>query len=285
MSTLNAQILNILRVIAEGETNEEDRNLLPTDLFDNPESFNEFVTDMLQGSGTNEEICDMIRYCIIIDTNIRYRFNAELVDTLEDGEGIPPSAFAKIYNQIDLSFNVSEGQAVASALDGASSFITCGLTGVIRRNYKELYQDNSAVFFYNLIALHSDLSRYNPSSTECWWLDTLFEMYSNDDSIESMEDTFFTDEEPLSEAIELWFIKFVRPLHLFWENAAQVVDEYNPNHLISFLYEDLIKDLDSLYNAGIAKVDAGFVSPISSISLTKQVTNIEQMLFELLTSN
>ncbi len=284
MSTLNAQMLNTLRVIAEGETLVDDKDLLPTTLFDHPETFNDVVVDMLQGSGTPEEIRDLIKYAITVDTNIRYRYNPDEVAQLSDGDGIPPSAFAQVYDIIDRNFNVSEGQAVAGVMDGTVSYVMCGLAGVIRRNYKELYEDDSVAAFYNYIALHASLSRTNPSSLECWWLDTLFGIYSQTDKIESIEDTFFTDAEAVNIAIENWYCEFVRPLQQFWDDAALVANEYNPNHLISYLYDDLQKTFEDLYETGIAKVESGFVSPISSISVQKNVTNVEQMMFALLTS-
>ena len=85
-------------------------------------------------------------------------------------------------------------------------------------------------------------------------------------------------------AIENWYCEFVRPLQQFWDDAALVANEYNPNHLISYLYDDLQKTFEDLYETGIAKVESGFVSPISSISVQKNVTNVEQMMFALLTS-
>lgn len=284
MSTLNIQMLNTLRVIAEGETMEEDKSLLPTDLFDFPETFNDVVSDMLQGSATTEEIRDLIKYAVIIDTNIRYRYNPEEVAKLENESGINPSEFAKVYDLIDSNFKVSEGQAVAGILEGTSSYILCGLAGVIRRNYSELYDDGSTTAFYNLIALHANLSASNPSSTECWWLETLFTMYGNDESIESIEDTFFTDEETVNHAIELWYISFVQPLQNFWDNIANVTNEYNPSHLVSFLYSDVENTLADLYEVGLPKAESGYISPISSISVSKSVTNVEQMMFALLTS-
>lgn len=283
MSTLNIQMMNTLRIMAEGESLVDDKDLLPTDLFDHPSTFNDVVSDMMQGAATAAELQDLIKYAIIIDTNIRYRYNPEEVAQLQDGDGIPPSEFAKVYDVIDRNFSVSEGQAVQNVTDGVASYVMCGLAGVIRRNYKELYDDGSTQLFFNFIALHATLSRLNPSSTECWWLDTLFSIYNQTDKIENLEDTFFTDTESVNGILEYWFIEFVRPLQLFWDNLSQAVNEYNPGHLICFLYEDLQKTLNDLYETGINKAESGFISPISSISVRKDVTNVEQMMFQLLT--
>lgn len=283
MSTLNIQMLNTLRIIAEGDTLVEDKDLLPTTLFDYPETFNDVVSDMLQGSATHEEVADLIKYAVIIDTNIRYRYNPEEVAQLADGDGIPPSVFAQVYDQIDNCFKVSDGQAVAGVMDGSASYIMCGLAGVIRRNYKELYPSPSVPLFFNLIALHASLSSTNPSSTECWWLDTLFSIYSQDEKIENLEDTFFTDSETVNSAIEAWYVKCVQPIQLFWDDINQVENDYAPHHLLSFLYFDLEKTLSDLHDLGLAKSESGFISPISSISINKPVTNVEQMMFALLT--
>lgn len=248
-----SKILNVMRVLVDGPTEKSDEKLIPSELFDSTDNFDEAVSKLIETNDPSTTF-DFIRLCISIDTSIAYRITTtDAVEPEDEADtGIKSSDYRNLLASIDSVFAAGHAAYSAGIMDGVVNRDPhfSGLTGRFLRLYIDNIGDPDDRM-KKLLEINKVACQYNPSTTEAWWLDTLCSIYSDDAHVDldnSDVDGWYgeNDEDSNSEIVQQWYLRLNPQLHRYVGLASDVLQNESPVSLIYQLVQNLSEDMADL---------------------------------------
>lgn len=258
------KVLSTMRVLVDGPTDEkEDVKLIPTNIFDTRENFNDAVVQLLEKADV-VNVFDFIKYAICIDTSIRHRLEENTIETYIDGALIQPGDYVDLLNKIDSVFGVTDEAAGVNIVSGTQNTNPAfsGLSGAFLEVALEYLGEDQYDVLKGFIKVNYESCIHNPSTTSIWWLDTLDEIYSYETPVEGEEDLWFDPNGEIDQKfiIQTWFLRLNNCQGEFWDvwvTANQTVPEnsivfellkYFIDLKISFVnrYEDRLENYEGV---------------------------------------
>lgn len=280
MSNENLQnLINTLRVLAEGESREEDPKLFPSSLFDSRGEIIDGIYDIIEqwklGAIDDSLINDIVRWIIVTDTRIATRFNPDLINESTE-EGV--NNIARLYGQLNTILTISQSEQAVQLVEGTIHEAYVGLSGTFIQAL-ESDEDEGAIWIRKLLELNKKFCETNPNNFTVWWLDALVELYQSEVEINETSMNYDFTEDTVKDAIRAWYVENITTLHAFWEAYAYVTQNFGPNSLAAVLYEAQVGEMiatSSLID------DCPNVVDIPSTVLEKNITTIEELFLNLL---
>lgn len=276
--------INTLRVLAEGESQVDDPKLLPTDLFNNRTDVIDSLVDILNAvdnGGINEEtIYDIFRYLITIDVRIGYRFDPEAVGEFTNDNQLM-SAIGETYIQLNSIFSITQSELATALTEGTVSQEYSGITGAFIQAFESNYSDNLDLleYLHALIRFHKEFCVGNPNGLSVWWADAIADVYNSRTELEDSAEMYDFTEDSVKDAVRNWYVENIPNVHRYWDNCSSVIQNVGPNNLITVLYEETQREMESLHN--LASERAFMVDQPAEI-LLKKITTVEELFIDLL---
>lgn len=279
-------MLNTMRVLVEGASNDDDVKLIPTNVFNGREDFNEAVVELLEKADV-ANIYDFIKYAICIDTQISHRLSDETSVEFIDGALIQPLDYVDALNRIDSTFGVTEETFGSNVVSGSQhpDPLFSGLCGAFLQIVQETLLDDQFNLFKGFIQHNKVICIHNPSTTSVWWLDTLNEIYSYEASIDSDEEQWFdlmgdNDQQMI---IQRWYLYLVNEMGAFWEIYEEGQQTLPENALGNKLIEYFNELKANFVDEHETKLEEGLVcNPSNFLKQGEMAYNIEQCLMVVL---
>ncbi len=276
--------INTLRVLAEGESQVDDPKLLPTDLFNNRTDVINSLVDILNavdnGDINEETIYDIFRYLITIDVRIGYRFDPEAVgEFINDNQLM--SAIGETYIQLNSIFSITQSELATALTEGTVSQEYSGITGAFIQAFESNYSDNLDLleYLHALIRFHKEFCVGNPNGLSVWWADAIADVYNSRTELEDSAEMYDFTEDSVKDAVRNWYVENIPNVHRYWDNCSSVIQNVGPNNLITVLYEETQREMESLHN--LASERAFMVDQPAEI-LLKKITTVEELFIDLL---
>ena len=276
--------INTLRVLAEGESQVDDPKLLPTDLFNNRTDVIDSLVDILNAvdnDDINEEtIYDIFRYLITIDVRIGYRFDPEAVGEFTNDNQLM-SAIGETYIQLNSIFSITQSELATALTEGTVSQEYSGITGAFIQAFESNYSDNLDLleYLHALIRFHKEFCVGNPNGLSVWWADAIADVYNSRTELEDSAEMYDFTEDSVKDAVRNWYVENIPNVHHYWDNCSSVIQNVGPNNLITVLYEETQREMESLHN--LASERAFMVDQPAEI-LLKKITTVEELFIDLL---
>ena len=276
--------INTLRVLAEGESQVDDPKLLPTDLFNNRTDVIDSLVDILNavdnGDINEETIYDIFRYLITIDVRIGYRFDPEAVGEFTNDNQLM-SAFGETYIQLNSIFSITQSELATALTEGTVSQEYSGITGAFIQAFESNYSDNLDLleYLHALIRFHKEFCVGNPNGLSVWWADAIADVYNSRTELEDSAEMYDFTEDSVKDAVRNWYVENIPNVHRYWDNCSSVIQNVGPNNLITVLYEETQREMESLHN--LASERAFMVDQPAEI-LLKKITTVEELFIDLL---
>lgn len=276
--------INTLRVLAEGESQVDDPKLLPTDLFNNRTDVIDSLVDILNAvdnDDINEEtIYDIFRYLITIDVRIGYRFDPEAVGEFTNDNQLM-SAIGETYIQLNSIFSITQSELATALTEGTVSQEYSGITGAFIQAFESNYSDNLDLleYLHALIRFHKEFCVGNPNGLSVWWADAIADVYNSRTELEDSAEMYDFTEDSVKDAVRNWYVENIPNVHRYWDNCSSVIQNVGPNNLITVLYEETQREMESLHN--LASERAFMVDQPAEI-LLKKITTVEELFIDLL---
>lgn len=276
--------INTLRVLAEGESQEADPKLLPTDLFNNRTDVIDSLVDILNavdnGDINEETIYDIFRYLITIDVRIGYRFDPEAVGEFTNDNQLM-SAIGETYIQLNSIFSITQSELATALTEGTVSQEYSGITGAFIQAFESNYSDNLDLleYLHALIRFHKEFCVGNPNGLSVWWADAIADVYNSRTELEDSAEMYDFTEDSVKDAVRNWYVENIPNVHRYWDNCSSVIQNVGPNNLITVLYEETQREMESLHN--LASERAFMVDQPAEI-LLKKITTVEELFIDLL---
>jgi hypothetical protein len=86
-------------------------------------------------------------------------------------------------------------------------------------------------------------------------------------------------EDSVKDAVRNWYVENIPNVHRYWDNCSSVIQNVGPNNLITVLYEETQREMESLHN--LASERAFMVDQPAEI-LLKKITTVEELFIDLL---
>ena len=276
--------INTLRVLAEGESQVDDPKLLPTDLFNNRTDVIDSLVDILNavdnGDINEEAIYDVFRYLITIDVRIGYRFDPEAVGEFTNDNQLM-SAIGETYIQLNSIFSITQSELATALTEGTVSQEYSGITGAFIQAFESNYSDNLDLleYLHALIRFHKEFCVGNPNGLSVWWADAIADVYNSRTELEDSAEMYDFTEDSVKDAVRNWYVENIPNVHRYWDNCSSVIQNVGPNNLITVLYEETQREMESLHN--LASERAFMVDQPAEI-LLKKITTVEELFIDLL---
>ena len=276
--------INTLRVLAEGESQVDDPKLLPTDLFNNRTDVINSLVDILNavdnGDINEETIYDIFRYLITIDVRIGYRFDPEAVGEFTNDNQLM-SAIGETYIQLNSIFSITQSELATALTEGTVSQEYSGITGALIQAFESNYSDNLDLleYLHALIRFHKEFCVGNPNGLSVWWADAIADVYNSRTELEDSAEMYDFTEDSVKDAVRNWYVENIPNVHRYWDNCSSVIQNVGPNNLITVLYEETQREMESLHN--LASERAFMVDQPAEI-LLKKITTVEELFIDLL---
>ena len=276
--------INTLRVLADGESQEADPKLLPTDLFNNRTDVIDSLVDILNavdnGDINEETIYDIFRYLITIDVRIGYRFDPEAVGEFTNDNQLM-SAIGETYIQLNSIFSITQSELATALTEGTVSQEYSGITGAFIQAFESNYSDNLDLleYLHALIRFHKEFCVGNPNGLSVWWADAIADVYNSRTELEDSAEMYDFTEDSVKDAVRNWYVENIPNVHRYWDNCSSVIQNVGPNNLITVLYEETQREMESLHN--LASERAFMVDQPAEI-LLKKITTVEELFIDLL---
>ena len=276
--------INTLRVLAEGESQVDDPKLLPTDLFNNRTDVIDSLVDILNavdnGDINEETIYDIFRYLITIDVRIGYRFDPEAVGEFTNDNQLM-SAIGETYIQLNSIFSITQSELATALTEGTVSQEYSGITGAFIQAFESNYSDNLDLleYLHALIRFHKEFCVSNPNGLSVWWADAIADVYNSRTELEDSAEMYDFTEDSVKDAVRNWYVENIPNVHRYWDNCSSVIQNVGPNNLITVLYEETQREMESLHN--LASERAFMVDQPAEI-LLKKITTVEELFIDLL---
>lgn len=276
--------INTLRVLAEGESQVDDPKLLPTDLFNNRTDVINSLVDILNavdnGDINEETIYDIFRYLITIDVRIGYRFDPEAVGEFTNDNQLM-SAIGETYIQLNSIFSITQSELATALTEGTVSQEYSGITGAFIQAFESNYSDNLDLleYLHALIRFHKEFCVGNPNGLSVWWADAIADVYNSRTELEDSAEMYDFTEDSVKDAVRNWYVENIPNVHRYWDNCSSVIQNVGPNNLITVLYEETQREMESLHN--LASERAFMVDQPAEI-LLKKITTVEELFIDLL---
>lgn len=276
--------INTLRVLAEGESQVDDPKLLPTDLFNNRTDVINSLVDILNavdnGDINEETIYDIFRYLITIDVRIGYRFDPEAVGEFTNDNQLM-SAICETYIQLNSIFSITQSELATALTEGTVSQEYSGITGAFIQAFESNYSDNLDLleYLHALIRFHKEFCVGNPNGLSVWWADAIADVYNSRTELEDSAEMYDFTEDSVKDAVRNWYVENIPNVHRYWDNCSSVIQNVGPNNLITVLYEETQREMESLHN--LASERAFMVDQPAEI-LLKKITTVEELFIDLL---
>ena len=276
--------INTLRVLAEGESQVDDPKLLPTDLFNNRTDVIDSLVDILNavdnGDINEETIYDIFRYLITIDVRIGYRFDPEAVGEFTNDNQLM-SAIGETYIQLNSIFSITQSELATALTEGTVSQEYSGITGAFIQAFESNYSDNLDLleYLHALIRFHKEFCVGNPNGLSVWWADAIADVYNSRTELEDSAEMYDFTEDSVKDAVRNWYVENIPNIHRYWDNCSSVIQNVGPNNLITVLYEETQREMESLHN--LASERAFMVDQPAEI-LLKKITTVEELFIDLL---
>ena len=276
--------INTLRVLAEGESQVDDPKLLPTDLFNNRTDVIDSLVDILNavdnGDINEETIYDIFRYLITINIRIGYRFDPEAVGEFTNDNQLM-SAIDETYIQLNSIFSITQSELVTALTEGTVSQEYSGITGAFIQAFESNYSDNLDLleYLHALIRFHKEFCVGNPNGLSVWWADAIADVYNSRTELEDSAEMYDFTEDSVKDAVRNWYVENIPNVHRYWDNCSSVIQNVGPNNLITVLYEETQREMESLHN--LASERAFMVDQPAEI-LLKKITTVEELFIDLL---
>ena len=276
--------INTLRVLAEGESQVDDPKLLPTDLFNNRTDVIDSLVDILNavdnGDINEETIYDIFRYLITIDVRIGYRFDPEAVGEFTNDNQLM-SAIGETYIQLNSIFSITQSELATALTEGTVSQEYSGITGAFIQAFESNYSDNLDLleYLHALIRFHKEFCIGNPNGLSVWWADAIADVYNSRTELEDSAEMYDFTEDSVKDAVRNWYVENIPNVHRYWDNCSSVIQNVGPNNLITVLYEETQREMESLHN--LASERAFMVDQPAEI-LLKKITTVEELFIDLL---
>jgi hypothetical protein len=276
--------INTLRVLAEGESQVDDPKLLPTDLFNNRTDVIDSLVDILNavdnGDINEETIYDIFRYLITIDVRIGYRFDPEAVGEFTNDNQLM-SAIGETYIQLNSIFSITQSELATALTEGTVSQEYSGITGAFIQAFESNYSDNLDLleYLHALIRFHKEFCVGNPNGLSVWWADAIADVYNSRTELEDSAEMYDFTEDSVKDAVRNWYVENIPNVHRYWDNCSSVIQNVGPNNLITVLYEETQREMESLHN--LASERAFMVDQPAEI-LLKKITTVEELFIDLL---
>ena len=276
--------INTLRVLAEGESQVDDPKLLPTDLFNNRTDVINSLVDILNavdnGDINEETIYDIFRYLITIDVRIGYRFDPEAVGEFTNDNQLM-SAIGETYIQLNSIFSITQSELATALTEGTVSQEYSGITGAFIQAFESNYSDNLDLleYLHALIRFHKEFCVSNPNGLSVWWADAIADVYNSRTELEDSAEMYDFTEDSVKDAVRNWYVENIPNVHRYWDNCSSVIQNVGPNNLITVLYEETQREMESLHN--LASERAFMVDQPAEI-LLKKITTVEELFIDLL---
>ena len=276
--------INTLRVLAEGESQVDDPKLLPTDLFNNRTDVIDSLVDILNavdnGDINEETIYDIFRYLITIDVRIGYRFDPEAVGEFTNDNQLM-SAIGETYIQLNSIFSITQSELATALTEGTVSQEYSGITGAFIQAFESNYSDNLDLleYLHALIRFHKEFCVGNPNGLSVWWADAIADVYNSRTELEDSAEMYDFTEDSVKDAVRNLYVENIPNVHRYWDNCSSVIQNVGPNNLITVLYEETQREMESLHN--LASERAFMVDQPAEI-LLKKITTVEELFIDLL---
>lgn len=276
--------INTLRVLAEGESQVDDPKLLPTDLFNNRTDVIDSLVDILNavdnGDINEETIYDIFRHLITIDVRIGYRFDPEAVGEFTNDNQLM-SAIGETYIQLNSIFSITQSELATALTEGTVSQEYSGITGAFIQAFESNYSDNLDLleYLHALIRFHKEFCVGNPNGLSVWWADAIADVYNSRTELEDSAEMYDFTEDSVKDAVRNWYVENIPNVHRYWDNCSSVIQNVGPNNLITVLYEETQREMESLHN--LASERAFMVDQPAEI-LLKKITTVEELFIDLL---
>ncbi len=276
--------INTLRVLAEGESQVDDPKLLPTDLLNNRTDVIDSLVDILNavdnGDINEETIYDIFRYLITIDVRIGYRFDPEAVGEFTNDNQLM-SAIGETYIQLNSIFSITQSELATALTEGTVSQEYSGITGAFIQAFESNYSDNLDLleYLHALIRFHKEFCVGNPNGLSVWWADAIADVYNSRTELEDSAEMYDFTEDSVKDAVRNWYVENIPNVHRYWDNCSSVIQNVGPNNLITVLYEETQREMESLHN--LASERAFMVDQPAEI-LLKKITTVEELFIDLL---
>lgn len=280
-------IFNTMRVLVKGASNNEDVKLIPTNVFNGREDYNEAVVELLEKADV-EDVFAFIKYAICIDVQIRHRLSEDTPTEYIDNALIQPSDYVEALNRIDATFGVTEETFGLNVISGNQHQNPqyAGLCGAFLQIVQETLLDDQFNLFKGFIAHNMNACIHNPSTTEVWWLETLNDIYNYETSAQGEDESWFDpemDEDQQRLLMQRWYLHLVNEMSAFWEIYEEGQQTLPENALANKLI-DYFNNIKVIFvEAHEDKLDEGLVcKPSSFLKRDGVVHNIEQCLMVVL---
>ena len=272
--------INTLRVLAEGESQPSDTALLPTDQFNNRGVVIDSLVDIIELCEEQPELLyDILRWLIIIDTRIEYRFDPELVGTFE-GDNEFTKLISQTYTELNATFSISQNDMAVGIAEGSTAFSYSGLAATLIQAIESDYSGGQEVTdrLRELINFHKFFCATNPSALTIWWADAVADVYNTTVELEDAAEMYDHTEDSVKDAVLQWYVANIPNINEFWDHYASVVQNFGPTNPITVLYEQTVVEMENVHNLAAGR--SAVCRPAEV--LQKQITTVEELFIDLL---
>lgn len=285
------KMFNTLRVLVDGPEFPEDTSLIPTTIFTDRGVFTDAVIELFEKTDVRDPqqmdtFYNFARYCVCIDTSIRYRLDDSSGGYI-DGALIQPADYVDALNAIDRVFGVTDeafGINAASGIQNPNPVFS-GLSGGFLLLCKDLLDESQLEVMTMWMKVQLEACKCNPSATTIWWLDTLREIYSYESSIDGEDDVWLdpTGENDNRFLIQKWYLQLINAISQIWtasDEASQNLPEFSfATQLVKYTIEQQMNFAEEFED----KFENGLVCEVIPMYAETGIPhNIEQCLLVLL---
>lgn len=288
------KVFNTLRVLVDGPEFPEDTSLVPSNLFIDRAAFVDAVIELFEKTNSenkfdSENLFNFIRYCICIDTSIRHRLNENSGGYI-DGALIQPDDYVNELNRIDQTFGVTDESMGINILSGSQNQnpTFAGLTGALLLSAKEVLGQDQYEVLRIITGAYLGACKGNPSATNIWWLDALYEIYSYESQIDPEEENWLNPngEEDTNYVIQIWYLQLTNALAKVWDAFDECCQNLPEGSIAFQLLDYCLAKHFAFVEEHIEKIKDGFIcETIPLLKESDRAYTIEQCLINVLVNS